>query len=116
MRLTILFGLGIICLAMTNHTELPESEKDIWVNSRLESMSIGQKFHQSFNVLIDLNWKSEKVEESVQYALQNGVGGIVLKGGTKSHFTVMGEITTVIQSSLVMDIDKNVFISVTAVS
>ena len=85
MRLTILFGLGIICLAMTNHTELPESEKDIWVNSRLESMSIGQKFHQSFNVLIDLNWKSEKVEESVQYALQNGVGGIVLKGGTVSR-------------------------------
>lgn len=81
----LLFLLGLICLGMASNPVVPDKDKEAWVNARLNAMSSSQKVHQSFIVLIDLNWTSEKIDETVRYVIQNEVGGVVLRGGTVSN-------------------------------
>jgi beta-glucosidase-like glycosyl hydrolase/CubicO group peptidase (beta-lactamase class C family) len=75
----------MLSLGMANNLKLPERDKAAWVNARLDSMSLSQKIYQSFIVLVDLNWESTRVQETLKYALDNEVGGVVLRGGTISR-------------------------------
>lgn len=95
----LLIVLGILCLGMASNAVLPEKDKEAWVSARINSMSVSQKIHQSFIVMIDLNWAPERVEETVRYILQNEVGGVFIRGGSVSNVNRM--ITQIKNRSLV---------------
>lgn len=82
MRLLLTVFIVFACLSFTvNTVEYQLSDKDIWIDARLNSMTLEQKINQSMIVLLDLNWEVDKIQETMEYVRLTQPGGVYIQGG-----------------------------------
>lgn len=85
MRSIVALLIGFLCLSLSvDEGKYASKDKEVWVESRISSMSLEQKINQSFIVLLDLNWSKSKITETLDYIRINSPGGVFVRGGTTS--------------------------------
>lgn len=83
MRYLHLFFSVTFCMSLSFATAQSESsDRSVWVESRISSMTLTQKISQSLIVTVDLNWEKSKISETLDFIRLNSPGGVYIKGGT----------------------------------
>lgn len=83
MRLLLIFIVTIFCLSLSFNAGLKsDTDKSVWIESRIASMTLDQKISQTFIVLLDFNWGQDRIQETLDFVRLNSPGGVFVRGGS----------------------------------